>query len=120
MKKLFFLPLLCLVLACSDENTQNKGQLSQVENDKIREYIYLRSQKKQIIDIKNTFGNNLKGIKLIGVNLSGADLSGIDFSGAEIARVDFSGCNLNGVNFQGATIQESDFSGVVFSNFTAA
>jgi len=119
MKKLFFLPFLFALLACSDENIQSNGQLSQVENDKIREYIYSRSRKKQPLDIKTTFGTNLKGIKLTGVNLSGADLSGIDFSGAEIARADFSGCNLNDVNFQGATIQESDFSGVVFSNFTA-
>ena len=109
MKKLFFLSFLFLVVACSDNAAQNEGGVSQAENDKIREYISLRSEQKQRVDIKSTFGTNLKGIKLTGANLSGSDLSGIDFSEAEIARVDFSGCNLNDVNFRGATIQESDF-----------
>ena len=113
------LSFLLLMIACSEDSVRSNGVLSESENDKIREYISLRTEQKQSVDIKSKFGTNLKGTKLTGANLSGSDLSGVDFSGAEIARVDFSGCNLNNVDFRGATIQESDFSGVVFNGFAA-
>lgn len=70
MRKLAFLLLLCLI-SCGDAERKANGMLSDEENVKIKEYITKQFQAKKSVNLKRTFGTNLKGLKLTGVSLAG-------------------------------------------------
>ena len=63
MRKLAFLLLLCLI-SCGDAERKANGMLSDEENVKIKEYITKQFQAKKSVNLKRTFGTNLKGLKL--------------------------------------------------------
>ncbi len=107
--------LLLTIIGCSGRD-KDQDILTDKEIDIVKEYINEQIALKNSIKLKERFGTNLRGLKLVGVDLSGEDLSDIDFSKAELIRVTFQGNNLRNVNFKNAIIQESNFSKMTFQD----
>ena len=84
--------LMFLLTSCN-----SKQEVVSVSNDEVIEYIQRSQAKGETAYIKAKFGNDLRGLKLVGIDLKGADFTDVD-----LRNIYFSQVNLEGADFSGS------------------